>query len=476
MQVVDAAIAALVELFRRALGDSVFRAAEQAMVRLGAFAAVVAAACGFGLGLYLSVKSEETTILFIGIAWVFAVAVMHYIGARMLTGCRVTLSNAPTNISSVDYLEVLGLCSILLFVGALVAGLYLAVKTSNFDYLWYGLGFSMVALAFASMYLNPSIINAKVKPSASAGEDAIAISALTLKTFIRLAPMVFSLLTLAGGVALGWSALKLMKQDSSEMFLVGLASFSGFGLVALGLLYPLISYLVFVTGYLVLDMARSILMISRIAAVGAVEPVVESAVQVSEDAAQLNAVQVVKLKTLLLVVCGALVLGTVAIQGKKYYAEYQQRVEMERIEAERLAAEKKAAEELAQKEETAKRAEVERVEKIARAATAMKGQSSIDLLMQPLVSEGVRAILGDQVSVFEQYFAEVQPVQVEGNYVIGTGCMMESCGTSEGIFVIDTEKGTVHAAVVYQGRIQILGDDTKSTTPPPIRKWVIRFQ
>ncbi len=475
MQVVDAAIAALVEFFRRALGDSVFRAAEQMMVRLGAYAAAVAAACGFGLGLYLSVKTDETTILFVSIAWLFAVAVMHYIGARMLTGCRVTLNNAPTNISSRDYLEVLGLCSILLFVGSLVAGLYVAVKTSDFDFLWYGLGVSMVALAFASMYLNPSIINAKVKASASAGEDAIAISALTLKTFIRLAPMVFSLLTLAGGITLGWSAFKLMKQDESEMYMVGLASFSGFGLVSLGLLYPLISYLVFVTGYLVLDMARSILMISKIAGAGG-EPVVESTVQASDEEAQLSSVQQAKLKSLLFVVAGALALGAVGIQGKKYYADYQQRVEAQRIETERLAAEQRAAEESAQKESAAKRAEAERIERISRVATSMKGQGSIDLLMQPQVSEGLRSMLGEQLSIFEKYFAEFQPVQVDGNYIVGTGCMIESCGMSEGIFVVDAEKGTFHAAVVTDGRIHILGEDTKSTAPPPIRKWVIRFQ
>ena len=199
MNIVDSAIAALIEFFRRALGATAFRAAENSLVRLGAYAAAVAAFCGAGLGLYLAVKNDETSLLFISVGWVFSVAVMHYIGSRMLVGGRVVLRNAPTDISSQDYLEVLGLCCILMFAGSLAGGLYVAVKTSDFGFLWYGLGLSMVALSFASMYLNPSIINAQVKPSASAGEDAIAISALTLKTFIRLSPMVFSLLTLAGG-------------------------------------------------------------------------------------------------------------------------------------------------------------------------------------------------------------------------------------------------------------------------------------
>lgn len=475
MNIVNSAIAALIDFFRRSLGATAFLAAEKSLVRLGAYAAAVAAFCGAGLGLYLAVKNDETSLLFISVGWAFLVAVMHYIGSRMLVGGRVVLRNAPTDISSQDYLEVLGLCCILMFAGSLVGGLYVAVKTSDFDFLWYGLGLSMVALSFASMYLNPSIINAQVKPSASAGEDAIAISALTLKTFIRLSPMVFSLLTLAGGATLGWSALKLIKQDEVQMYIVGFTSFSGFGLASLGLLYPLISYLVFVSGYLVLDMARSILMISRIAGGGG-DRVAADLEDDNSEVLEFTPSQQAKLQSILIGIGCVLVLGVVGIQGKVYYNEYRQRAEAQRIEEDRLAAEKQAAEELAKQEEAAKQAELNRIATIARNTTAMKGQASIDLLMQPQVSESMRSMLGDQLSIFEQYFAESQPVQVEGGYVIGTGCMVESCGVSEGVFVVNLEKGTLHAAVVNQGRVQILGGERQSSAPPPIRKWLIRFQ
>lgn len=471
-------IARLIDLFRRAFGPSAFMAAERTLTQLSGFAAAAAALMGFGLALFAAIKTDVLSLLLLGVGWVVAVAVLHFIGSRMLVSCAVTLRNTPSNVSSNDYLEILGLSCTIVLIGALLGGLYFAIKLSTMTPLWYGLGGAITMLFFASMYLNPSLINTRVEATATAGEDAVAVSVLTLKTFVRLAPVVFAVLTLAGAGSLGYGLVQLAKEGAGEVMIGGLASVSGFGIVAIGLLYPLGAYLSFVLGYLILDIARSILSLPRMLQPAGV-PIDSEAVTVaasSVEPSEPTPSQTAALKLMAGIVGAALVLGVVGIQGKQFYTEYQEKRAIAKMEEERLAAEKKAEEERLQAEQERQKAEAARIAKLAAAATAFKGREAIDLVVSPDVSEVIKTMLGNQQSAFERYFVAGQPVEVQESFVVATGCMADACGSNEGILVVDTRAGTVHAAVYFNQQVVFLGNDEASSAPAPIRKWALKFQ
>lgn len=481
MTLSDRWIAQLIAVFRRWFGVQTFMAAERGLMQLSGYAAAAAAAMGLGLAAFAAIKVDSLSMLLLGLGWVLAVAVLHFIGARMLTSCALTLRNSPSDVSSQDYLEVLGLLCIVVLLGALFGGLYMAIKLSALGPLWYGLGVAIAMLFFACMYLNPSLINTRVQASASAGEDAISVSVLTMKTFVRLAPVVFAVLTLAGAMALGYGLVQLAKEESADVLVGGLASASGFGIVVLGLLYPLLAYLTFVLGYLLLDVARSILTLPATLRQGAAEtPAAPAAPEPAPAEApvpvEFGPAQARTLKVFGAVLAAVLVLAAAGVQGKKMYVDYQERREQARLEQERVDAEKKAEEERVQAEKAQQQAQAARIAKIASVATATKGRDALDLVVAPEVSEQVKAMLGNQQAAFERYFAASQPVEVHSPFVVGTGCMADACGMNEGILVVNTETGTVHAAVYFQGQVRFLGEDNASSAPPPIRKWALKFQ
>ncbi len=478
MQPSNLLVARLIDLFRQAFGPSAFMAAERGLTQLSGFAAAAAALMGFGLALFAAIKTDALSLMLLGVGWVVAVAVLHFIGSRMLVSCAVTLRNTPSTVSSQDYLEVLGLSCIVVLIGALLGGLYLAIKLSSLTPLWYGLGGAITMLFFASMYLNPSLINTKVHATASAGEDAVAVSVLTLKTFVRLAPVVFAVLTLAGAGALGYGLVQLAKEGADEIMMGGLASASGFGIVAVGLLYPLGAYLSFVLGYLVLDIARSILSLPRLLqpAGGSADAEPAAAVAPAVESLEATPSQTAALKLMAGIAGAALVLGVVGVQGKQFYTEYQEKRAIAKMEEERVAAEKKAEEERLQLEQERQKAEAARIAKVAAAANALKGRDAIDLVVSPEVSEAVKAMLGNQQGAFERYFAAGQPVSAQESFVVATGCMADACGSNEGILVVDTRTGSVHAAVYFNQQVKFLGNDNASTAPAPIRKWALKFQ
>ena len=123
MQPSDQLVARLINLFRQAFGPSAFMAAERGLTQLSGFAAAAAALMGFGLALFAAIKTDALSLMLLGVAWVVAVAVLHFIGSRMLVSCALTLRNTPSNVSSQDYLEVLGLSCIVVLIGALLGGL-----------------------------------------------------------------------------------------------------------------------------------------------------------------------------------------------------------------------------------------------------------------------------------------------------------------------------------------------------------------
>ena len=264
MQLSNRAIAWMLSLFRDAFGVVAFLACERLLLQLSGFAALAAAMMGLSFGVIGAIRTDSLVLLLMGAGWFVAVNLAYFVGTKMLTACAVTLKNTPSKISSEDYLEVLGLSCVVVLLVLLGGSAYWAIKVGAMTPVWWALGGAVIAIWFAAMYLNPSLISTRVHPSASAGEDAVSLSVLVLKTFVRLAPMVFSVLTLTGAGLLGWGLWRLVGSEGFELFQGGVASFSGFAIVALGLLYPLYAYLGFVLGYLILDLARSILAMPRL--------------------------------------------------------------------------------------------------------------------------------------------------------------------------------------------------------------------
>lgn len=474
MHLSNRAIAGMLGLFRNAFGVAVFMGCERMLLQLSGFAALLAAVMGLGFGVVGAIRTDSLVLLLMGAGWFVGVNLAYFVGTRMLTACAVTLKNTPSNISSSDYLEVLGLGCVVLLLALLGGSAYWAIKVGAMTPVWWALGGAVVAIWFAAMYLNPSLISTRVHPTASAGEDAVSLSVLVLKTFVRLAPMVFSILTVVGAGLLGWGLWRLVGAEGFELFQGGLASFSGFITVAAGLLYPLYAYLAFVLGYLVLDLARSILALPRLLQPQAAVPAEPSTVPVDEGPPLAPA----QARAMKWVLGGALVLMALlvaGVEGKNWYEERQAQAEQARLEAEQQAAQRKAEAERVAAEQARARAEAERIAKLASELKSLAGKPSIDLVLLPAVSSQVAEILGRQQAAYERYFASSSPVEELDGWIVGKGCIADACGSQEGIVAVELATGKAHLAVYFDRSVRFLGQDTATTAPPVIRKWAMQF-
>jgi hypothetical protein len=475
MQLSNRAIAVMLGMFRDAFGVAAFLACERLLLQLSGFAALAAGLMGLGFGVVGAIRTDSLVLLMMGAGWFIAVSLAYFVGTKMLTACAVTLKNTPSNISSKDYLEVLGLSCVVLLLVLLGGSAWWAIKVGSMTPVWWSLGGAVIAIWFAAMYLNPVLISTRVHPSASAGEDAVSLSVLVLKTFVRLAPMVFSIVTTAGAGLLGWGLWRLVGTEGFDPFEGGMASLSGFVSVALGLLYPLYAYLGFVLGYLILDLARSILAMPRL-----LQPQTGAAIDESPpatpDEQPLAPAQVRMLKRVLGGAAVVTLLLVAGVEGKNWYEERQAKAEEARLVAEQQEAERRQEAERVAAAQAQARAEAEKLAKFTGELKAMAGKPSIDLVLSPGVSAQVAEMLRAQQTAFEKYFAVSQPIEVIDGWVVGKGCITDACGAQEAIVAIDLSNGKAHLAVYFDAGVRFLGADTATTAPALVRKWALQFQ
>jgi len=472
----NALIHRFLALARAVFSEAFFVGTERLVLQLSGFAAPVAAMLGLGVGIHGAVKTDSLSFLLVGLGWVLALWIGYFIGYTMLGSCERALANNRSAVSTRDYLDILSLLGLLTCLGALGTGAFMAIKFDAHQFLWWSLGIATATLYLACLYLNPALLTTRVDRHSSAGEDAISLSVLTLKGALRLAPLVFGVLIVAGTAGLAWGVYGLWQQEDSGLLMGGLSSMSGLLLLAVGLLYPLAVYLSFVFSYLMLDVLRAVLRLPVVLAGNAAQDtrvLTEEPLPEPQAAAPAPA-SPAALKWVLGAVVLVLALSLAGMQGRKMYVTYQAEQEAQRVAAEEKAERERQEVETRRVQAEAKKAEEQRLAHLREQVLAAKGKPPLELLLVPEVSAALRQKLGpgNQTS-FERFFVAGEPVRVEDGAVVAQGCMADGCGSNEGMVVVDSQTGQVHAAV-YNGQVRYLTGDA-SEAHAVLRRWAVKF-
>lgn len=441
----DGAFVRLIALGRHALPPARFLSVEGLMVQAGAYAAAAAALLGLGLALFAAIKTDSLTLLWTGLGWVGLVALLHHVGARMLQGCTVVLRNTPSDLSSNDLLEIGGLAGMVGAVVSLALGFYLAVQGHALPPLIQGLGVALALTCLVGLLLHPELLHLRISPSVSAGEDAVALSLLGLKLLTRLAPFMFAALTLGGTLLIAQGLYQAARLRLFLGSLETLVSGFGFGLVALGLLYPLLAYLSFVLGCLVLEVLRAILSLPRLL----LQPVTpgHDPEPPRPTSPEPSPPEVPPSNGDARTAPPAWVSAPIMPPPWPPTAETS-----------------------AADEQPAPPSPFHPSE----AAQTMQGRPAAELLKLPVVATALGRMLGPRQRALARYFEQSDPVEVRDGYVIGTGRRTDTPGQHEAIVVLNTRDATVSAAACLDGKVRFLGEGPVGEAPGPIRQWAQR--
>jgi len=448
---------------RSALTASLFEKVEAFFNTVASIATPVAALVGALIALVIAIKVDSLQIFLGGFVWIFSLVICYYIGSKLQHACQSTLQNNPSSIANQEYLDIVTVLNSLGAIVALLVGAYLSVKLSALQPFFIGLAVSLVLLYTVWLTLNPALITTYVQPSSSAGIDAIAILILTNKIYLRANKVFFGLFPAIGSILL-LNSLWQSFGEPYEILMGGMAGLIGFIFVIMGLLAPLMCYLLFIISYMFLDVLRSILNMGASAS-GQSQPAVVQPLTPTNATEPETSVSADMAKKILIGLVILIVGLTAVIKGKDLYADYQVKSEERRVEDERQKAEE-------QERQAREAAEKARISAFTDNARKYINKPALDLILDPQINGQFREIFRDNMSAFEAYFVESQNVTEVDGLLLGSGCRKDQCDQFRALAVVDLNETKSYTVVLMGDNTRYFGT-SEETLPPAVKKWVM---
>jgi hypothetical protein len=233
----------------------------------GHYAVTVGGALTLVYAIYVAAKLNSFTAFVAGLGLVIGIAVAQFAAQRLFKACELAVANTPSAVSSMAFLECVGLLAVIGALVTLIVGVVAAIELATIVPLMPAILFSLVLTYFGAVALHPELVNVTLA-NGTAGEEAIGLLAFFLKNSLKIVPITFCVLAVGGGIALlasfvqsGQNLAEAIGAAYNAMPLLpslpyGLAAA---GVVMLAALLPLIAYFSFVLEYLLLDVCRAIL-------------------------------------------------------------------------------------------------------------------------------------------------------------------------------------------------------------------------
>ena len=253
---------------RTVLGPDVISSQIGFFIRVGQISAVIGGLIGLLIGVVGAVKTDSFALFGAGIGWVILTVFFYYAGASTLASCDDATKHSSTQISSFRILDAVAALVGLTIIAITIGTLFALVKFENFGILQYVIPTLISMFYFMYLLLFPAEISTTEVSKTSAGNDALTLAAVFAKASLRLVPITFGSTTAVGAFILGNILYGFFGENADykilELLGSGLQALFGVGIFLWGLLYPLISYILFVSIFLAIDIFRNILLIGAI--------------------------------------------------------------------------------------------------------------------------------------------------------------------------------------------------------------------
>lgn len=226
--------------------------------RIGHVGLLAAAALGFLFSLIVAIRLDSFSAFLYGIAWVVLVLVIQYVAHRFAATGDSLIENNPSSLTSKAFLDCLGLLSVIGGLIAIVLGAIRSIQGAGIRFILAGTALFILLELFAIVVFNPETVSTETGGKNSAGQEAIGIIVLFIKSFMRLVPILFGIGIAAGFVLLAIDAFGIFGSEYRLLADWKRAWYTGRIIVLSGLV-PFLSYIGFVIAYLAVDVIRAIL-------------------------------------------------------------------------------------------------------------------------------------------------------------------------------------------------------------------------
>jgi len=225
--------------------------------QVGYYTLFAAMAVGLVLALVVGVKTDSVRLILMGLGAILLVSVLQYAAKEFLAALDRLNKTTAARMASAAFLNCFALVNILGGIFILVGLGYVAIKTRSWGLSLQGVFAFLVGEYVAILSLNPRALNISLAGQSSAGEEAVGVYTFLVKVWLRLVPIAFALGTVIGTLQLLYAiALSFGRTSEAQAMEYG---FEGAYTTIVAALQPTVGYVLFLTFYFLLDIARALL-------------------------------------------------------------------------------------------------------------------------------------------------------------------------------------------------------------------------
>jgi hypothetical protein len=206
-----------------------------------------------GITAYVQFKELYPWIIYVALFAPVGLLFLSFFAESFHDACDDLIQSNETTLSNGAYLRFAAVISFLFSVLYFLAGLVLLIKGTLGASMAIGiLVLSFFFLLSTAPLFNPSLLNVVVTSKSSSGEDFIALLSLNLKVMVFFEKIISRLLIIGGGICLIVSLIETMPYI-----------YIGLGMLTLGIIFPILVYLIFILFYFWFSLLSSLLSMGR---------------------------------------------------------------------------------------------------------------------------------------------------------------------------------------------------------------------
>jgi len=254
-------VKAIIDWLAGIASGGIFRSISLGAWNFGHIAYLAGAAALLAFAIIFAVRLDKLSLMGLALTVPVAAAIGQYTALRFAPTNELLVKNSPLRASSETLFQLLGFVLMLVATGLVGLGVYFAVKE--------GEAIEIAAPAIAGgilasvgfLFFSPSSLSLTVDPSASAGEDGLALVGTFIKALLAASRFIFGLFAIAGGIGAAVGTIWYLA-DAEDFRPYLLTTISG-NLLVVAALFPLYAYIMAILYFVLVDAIKGLISLNR---------------------------------------------------------------------------------------------------------------------------------------------------------------------------------------------------------------------
>jgi hypothetical protein len=254
-------VASLIDTLARVARGGIFRTASVSAWNLGHIAFLIGAGSVVLFIVVFAIRLDSLSTMGFAATVPIAAALGQYIALRFAPTNETLVKNSPLRASGETFFQLLGFVMILVAVGLAGLGIYAAVRDGEMVTI---VGPAIAAGILATigfLFFSPASLSLTVDPSATAGEDGLALVGTLIKALLASTRFIFGLLAIAGGLTAAVGAVWFLL-DAQDFRPLLIANAGGLQLIVAAT-YPIYAYVLAILYFVLVDAIKGLISLNR---------------------------------------------------------------------------------------------------------------------------------------------------------------------------------------------------------------------